>query len=48
MDQRKENLVFFSFGSFVLMPLYVCTQLDYSISVVLAVTTAPLRTLEMS
>jgi len=37
--------VIFSFGSFVLKPLYVCTQLDRSISVVLAVTTAPLRTL---
>ena len=45
MDQRKANLVFFSFGSFVLKPLYVCTQLDHSIYVVLAVTTAPLRTL---
>ena len=45
VDQRKANLVFFSFGSFVLKPLYVCTQLDHSISMVLAVTTAPLRTL---
>ena len=45
VDQRKANLVFFSFGSFVLKPLNVCTQLDHSISMVLAVTTALLRTL---
>jgi hypothetical protein len=32
-------------GSFVLEPLYACTYLDHSISSVLAVTTAPLRTL---
>ena len=42
VDQRKANLVFFSFGSFMLKPLYVCTQLDHSISVVLVVTTTPL------
>ena len=42
VDQMNVNLVFLSF---VLKLLYGCTHLDYSISVVLAVTTAPLRTL---
>ena len=45
VDQMNVNLVFLSF---VLKLLYGCTHLDHSISVVLAVTTAPLRTLEMS
>ena len=45
VDQVNVNLVFLSF---VLKLLYGCTHLDHSISVVLAVTTAPLRTLEMS
>ena len=37
-----------SFGSVVLKPLYACTYLDHNISLVLAVTTAPLITLGMS
>jgi hypothetical protein len=37
-----------SFGSFVPKPLYACTCLGRSISLFLAVTTAPLRTLGMS
>jgi hypothetical protein len=37
-----------AFGSFVLKPLYACTFIDHSISLVLAVTTALLRTLGMS
>ena len=45
VDQMNVNLMFLSF---VLKLLYGCTHLDHSISVVLAVTTAPLRTLEMS
>ena len=45
VDQMNVNLVFLSF---VLKLLYGCTHLDHSISVVLVVTTAPLRTLEMS
>ena len=45
---RKLDPVFLSFGSVVPKPLYVCTYLDRSISLVLAVTTAPLRTLGMS
>jgi hypothetical protein len=48
VDQRKVNLVFPSLGSIMLKLLYTCTFFDRSISVVLAVTTAPLRTLEMS
>ena len=49
VDQRKLNPVFPPpLGSVVLKPLYACTHLDHSISLVLAVTTAPLRTLEMS
>jgi hypothetical protein len=48
VDQRKVNLVFPSFGYIVLKLLYACTYFDRSISVVLAVTTAPLRTLGMS
>jgi hypothetical protein len=48
VDQRKVNLVFPSLGSIVLKLLYVCTFFGRSISVVLAVTTAPLRTLGMS
>jgi hypothetical protein len=43
------NLVPLSgFHSVVLKPLYVCTVFDRNISLVLAVTTAPLRTWEMS
>jgi len=48
VDQRKVDPVFPSFGSIVLKPLYACTYLDHIISLVLAVTTAPLRTLGMS
>jgi hypothetical protein len=48
VDQRKVNLVFPSYGSIVLKLLYACTLFNRSISVVLAVTTAPLRTLGMS
>ena len=32
VDQRKANLVFFSFGSFVLKPPYACTLYDHRIS----------------
>jgi hypothetical protein len=48
VDQRKVNLVFPSYGTIVLKLLYACTLFVHSISVVLAVTTAPLRTLGMS
>jgi hypothetical protein len=48
VDQRKVNLVFPSFGSIMLKLLYACTFFDHSNYVVLAVTTAPLRTLGMS
>ena len=45
---RKLDPVFLSFGSVVLKPLYACTYLDHNISLVLAVTTATLRTLRVS
>jgi hypothetical protein len=49
VDQRKVNPMPLSvFGSIVLKPLYVCTVFDRNISSVLAVTTALLRTWEMS
>jgi hypothetical protein len=49
VNQRKVNLVPLSgFCSIMLKPLYVCTVFDRNISSVLAVTTAPLRTWEMS
>ena len=48
VDQRKLNPVFPSFGSVMLKPLYACTYLDHSISLVLAVTITPLRTHGMS
>jgi hypothetical protein len=48
VDQRNVNLEFPSFGTIVLKLLYACTFFDRSISVVLAMTTAPLRTLGMS
>jgi hypothetical protein len=48
VDQRSVNPVSLSFGSSMLKPLYDCTYLDHSISLVLAVTTAPLRTLGIS
>jgi hypothetical protein len=48
VDQRKVNLMFPSLGSIMLKLLYACTFFDCSISVVLAVTTAPLKTLRMS
>jgi hypothetical protein len=40
--------LFLSFGFVVPKPLYACTIFDRNISLVLAVTTAPLRTWEMS
>ena len=48
VEQRKVNPVFLSFGSVVLKRFCACTYFDRSISLVLAVTTAPLRTLGMS
>jgi hypothetical protein len=48
VDQKMVNLVFPSFGCIVLKLLYACTFFDRSISMDLAVTTTPLRTLGMS
>ena len=49
VDQRKVNPMFPPpLGSVVLKPFYACTHLDHIISLVLAVTTALLRTLGMS
>jgi len=45
MNRMMVNPVFLSLGSSVLKPLYDCAYIDRSISVVLAVTTAPLRIL---
>jgi hypothetical protein len=45
---RRIPCLLLSFGSPVLEPLYACTGFDRNISSVLAVTTAPLRTREMS
>ena len=45
---RKLDPVFPSFGSIMLKPLYACTYLDRSISLVLGVITTLLRTLGMS
>ena len=42
VDQRKANLVFVSFGSFMLKPPYACTLYDHRISLIPVVTTAPL------
>jgi hypothetical protein len=44
VDQRKVKLGFPSFGTIMLKLLYACTFFDRSVSLVLAVTIASLRT----